>query len=130
MCRCHGSDDHNILQTTVLLLFAEKYTVSAYSSYDNVANMKCPNGASSPLLAGVDALNLLRVNWLINSYTLPEQQGFSPSCTMDADVSGAWYQAPGKDTPAGTYGPITNQDMQAAIWTITGINCSTTTVPC
>lgn len=120
--------DQHIIQTAVLLFFAEEYTVSAFSSFDDVANMKCPNKTSGPLVAGVDALNLLRVNWLINTYTLQQQQGFAPSCTLDSAVLGDWYQAPGKNTPAGTYGPITSHDMQAAIWTITGTTAGTVQV--
>jgi hypothetical protein len=101
-------------------LSAEVITMAAFSSYVDVSTMKCPGAASSPLRPSVTNEALRRVNWLLNNFYNP-QQNLPTMCTVpdNVNIPVDIYQNT-EQTGPGTYGPITKEDMQAAVWTLTG----------
>lgn len=56
---------------------------------------------------------------MLNYYYNPRLQG-STMCTLTEGVAEDQYTVGSPATPAGTYGPITREDMQAAVWVVTG----------
>lgn len=98
---------------------AAVYNVSTFSSYDPTETMLCPGSSTSSLRPSVTQFNdsLVKVNWLLNTY-FQRGQGFAPSCTLDTDLPPDDFEP--QDTWAGTYGPITDLEMQAAVWSLTG----------
>jgi hypothetical protein len=102
----------------LLLILAVNYTVAAFSSYTSpLSNIRCPGQRSSPLAAGVTPDSLRRLNWMLNNYYNPAVGG-SPTCTIPVDLPEGWQQS-STATTAGTF-TITAQDMQTAVWTLTG----------
>lgn len=97
-----------------------------FSSYTDVTTMRCPGARIAPLNANITQDTLRRLNWLLNTY-YNQQLGALTTCTLPQQVPGGWYQS-GSTTPAGTYGPITNVDMQAAVWVLTGAHMQTTCI--
>lgn len=95
------------------------HNVSTFSSYDPPDTMKCPGSSSSPLRDRINQFTdtLPKLNWLLNTYS-PRGQGFAPFCTLDTDLPPDVEEP--QNMAAGTYGPITGVDMQAAVWSLTG----------
>lgn len=81
----------------LLLYTTATYHAQTLSSYTDVSNIKCPHDTSSPLNPAITNNILRRVNWLLNNYYNP-QLGVTNSCS----------------------GPVNGDDMQAAIWALTG----------
>lgn len=105
---------------------AAPYNMVTFSSYTDVSAVRCPDtaaGSVSPLNPAITNDILVRVNWLLNTFYNP-QLSLSTTCTVPAGVTTPGY-AGGRPTPAGTYSGITKQDMQSAVWTMTGaLGCS------
>lgn len=98
---------------------AEIITMAAFSSYADISTIKCPGG-SPALRPSITSDVLRRLNWLLNSFYNP-QQGLPSTCTVPYNVTipAGIYQN-NEATGSGTYGPITKEDMQAAVWVLTG----------
>lgn len=90
----------------------------AFSSYADVATVKCPNAQTSPLKQNITTDILRRVNWLLNNY-YNSQLNLPTQCTLPMDIPVGTYQN-AVPSVAGTYGPISKYDMQSAVWTLTG----------
>lgn len=91
--------------------------------------MMCPGMTKPPMAGtGVTKDSLRMVNWLLNTYYNPQVPGTLQNCTLSAGVDGATWEdgflQNDTYTPAGTYptppGIITGEDMQSAVWTLTG----------
>lgn len=99
---------------------AEIITMATFSSYVDVNTIKCPGASSSPLNSTITNEIMRRLNWLLNNFYNP-QQGLPSTCTVPDNVSipEGVYQ---NDYPTGPgpYDPITKEDMQAAVWVVTG----------
>lgn len=92
-----------------------------FSSYTDVLEIKCPGATESVML--VDNARLRRVNWLLNSFYNPQLGLQDRTCQLPVGVPAGTFQNT-QPTPAGTYGlppsRITKDDMQAAMWYLTG----------
>jgi hypothetical protein len=84
-----------------------------------VSNVKCPGNPTSPLRPVITNARLRRLNWLLNSYYNP-QLALPTTCGLAEPVSAGQYWSGSPATPVGNYGPITKDEMQAAIWVLTG----------
>jgi hypothetical protein len=98
---------------------AVDYTMLAVSSFDNLAEAKCPGDATSPLDAPITDDVLRRFNWLVNNY-YNTAIGAPTTCVLPQAVAAGTF---GNDvaTLAGAYGPVDSDDMQTAIWFMTGV---------
>jgi hypothetical protein len=93
-----------------------------YSSFADPSTIRCPGARAPPLNPNITSDTLRRLNWLLNSYYNPQRTPAVTTCTLAQNVTAGWYQSL-VGTAAGTYGPITNVDMQAAVWVLTGARC-------
>lgn len=105
------------------LMPADDYSVVAVSSYSpNLDDAKCPGSSTSPLPALNLTTTILRtLNWLLNNYLSPIT-GQATSCALPVAIpDGKHFEhfVEGRETPAGAY-PVTREDMQAAVWLLTG----------
>jgi hypothetical protein len=103
------------------LLLAGTYNVASFSSYSAIADMKCPDApanSSTPLNPNITSTTLRRLNWLVNTYYDPSI-GVNETCVLNGSVAAGEYQSLNA-TVAGVYGLPSSNDMQAAVWTITG----------
>jgi hypothetical protein len=98
----------------------EANTVLTFSSYADVSIMKCP-GQGSQLRPQITNERLRRLNWMLNNY-YNSQLSLPTSCTLTTDVAAGQYWPNSPATPAGTYSTITAQEMQAAVWVVTGVH--------
>jgi hypothetical protein len=58
---------------------------------------------------------------MLNNY-YNSQLSLPTSCTLTTDVAAGQYWPNSPATPAGTYSTITAQEMQAAVWVVTGVH--------
>lgn len=98
---------------------AVDYTMLAVSSFDDLAEAKCPGDTTSPLDAPVTADILRRFNWLVNNY-YNQAIGAPTTCVLPEAVPINTFGNT-VATPAGTYGPVDSDDMQTAVWFLTGV---------
>jgi hypothetical protein len=92
--------------------------VLAFSSYADVSIMKCP-GKASVLPPQITNERLRRLNWMLNNY-FNSQLSLPTSCNLTTAVDAGQYWPGSPATPANTYSTITRDEMQAAVWVITG----------
>lgn len=92
----------------------------AFSSYTDVSTIKCPGSTQPALRPSITNQIMRQVNWLLNNY-YNQQQNLPKTCTVPAGVTipAGMYQNTDPTGP-GTY-PISKYDMQAAVWTLTGV---------
>lgn len=95
------------------------YNMVAVSSFDDLSEAKCPNDATSPLNPVITSDILRRINWLLNNY-YNTAIGAPTTCTLPTAVNVGTYGSPVTTGP-GTYGAVTSDDMQTAIWVMTGV---------
>jgi hypothetical protein len=118
-CRCHATAALLLLLLLLLPPSTEVYPMRTFSSYTPIDTVRCPGARTAPLNADITSDSMLRLNWLLNNF-YNQQLGLTTSCTLPQDVPSGWYQST-QGTLAGTYGPITNVEMQAAVWVLTGV---------
>lgn len=80
--------------------------------------MRCPGQSESAVNPALNATRFRQMNWLLNTYFNP-QAGINPTCTLPVDIPQFYFQSE-TATPAGTYGPATSADVQAAMWSLAG----------
>lgn len=103
-------------------------TVLTFSSYADVSIMRCP-GKGSQLRPQITNERLRRLNWLLNNY-FNSQLALPTSCTLTTGVAANQYWANSPATPAGTYSTISREEMQAAVWVVTGAHNTAQRVQC
>jgi hypothetical protein len=104
--------------------------MAAFSSYAPVYTMKCPKSPAGPLTAGVTNARLRDINYLVNTF-LP-LNGNPATCTLPASAGTrlVGYFGSRTSTPAGSYGPATAADVQAAIYALTSECAAATHASC
>lgn len=94
------------------------YNAETFSTLDPVSSMKCPSASTSPLPDVVTNERLRRINWLLNNYYNP-LLGLSTSCYLPVEVAANTYENAVRTAP-GWYSPVDKNDMQSAMWYLTG----------
>lgn len=94
------------------------YNAETFSTLDPVSSMKCPGASTSPLPDVVTNERLRRINWLLNNYYNP-LLGLSTSCYLPVEVAANTYENAVRTAP-GWYSPVDKNDMQSAMWYLTG----------
>jgi len=89
-----------------------------YSSYSFVSNMRCPGQVQSAVNPALNNTRFRQMNWLLNTYFNP-QAGINPTCTLTVNIPQFYFESE-TATAAGTYGPATWADVQAAMWSLAG----------
>jgi hypothetical protein len=95
--------------------------MATYSSFVDPGTMVCKGSKASPLNTAITPDVLRRLNWMVNTYSPLDVA--APACKLDSPIAANTFDSQ-TGTDAGVYGPASGQDMQAAVWYMTGMTQS------